>query len=195
MSDSFLNKVDVEKVDHLLKETEVNVNYFNNACMKVVASYSEALDSLMSEIYVKCVKNSDTSMEVLENYYLELTNMVYFMNDKLEQLGVFSDMSESASKEVYSKSYVALSGLKDANGKSRSTVAEIQAKANLESQYETVVSNIYDHAYKIVKGKVDSAVDMMNCLRKILTGRTAEMQLDLYGPKSLGAVQKEDAGR
>jgi hypothetical protein len=192
MADTFLNHINVNKVDQLLKDTDVNVTYFNNACMKVVSAYSGALDSLMSEIYVTCVKNTDTSMDVLENYYLELTNMVYFMNDKVEQLGIYADMSADATKETYSKSYLASSEMKDANGKSKSTVAELQAKAGLDSQYESVVSNVYDHAYQIVKGKVNSAVDMMNCLRKILTGRTAEMQLDMYGPKMTGVQSKEE---
>lgn len=183
MADTYLNNIDTLKLDKLLKETEINVNYFNNACSDVVRKYSQSLDNLMSDIYVDCVQNKDVTMDVLENYYLELSNMVYFMIDKLEQLGVYSDMSSSASKEVYSKSYLASSKIKDANGKSKSTVAELQAQANLDAQYESVVSSIYDHAYKVVKGKVSSAQDMMNCLRKIITSRSSEMQLSYYAPK------------
>lgn len=181
--ETYLNNIDTAKVDKLLEETGVNVKYFNNACADVVRKYSQALDDLMKEIYVVCIKSEEATLNNLEKYYLELSNMVYFMNEKVEQLGVYADMSGSASKEVYSKSYLANSGLKDANGKSKSTVAELQAQANLDSQYESVVASIYDHAYRIVKNKVSSAQDLMNTLRKIISSRNTEMQLSAFSPK------------
>ena len=182
--ETYLNNIDVAKVDKLLEETGINVKYFNNACSDVVKKYSEALDDLMKEIYVVCVKNEDTSLENLEKYYLELSNMIYFMNEKVEQLGVYADMSASASKEVFSKSYIAYSSNKDVEGKSKTTVKENEAKASLDAQYEEVVASIYDRAYKIVKNKVSSGQDLCNCLRKIISSRMAEMQLSLYGPKN-----------
>ena len=181
MADTYLNNIDVTKVEDLLKETGINVQYFNNACNDVVRQYTGSLDILMKDIYSDCIKNGDAPLGLLENYYLELSNVVYFMQEKVEQLGVYADMSGSASKEVYSKSYLANSGLKDANGKSKSTVAELQAQANLDSQYESVVASIYDHAYRIVKNKVSSAQDTMNCLRKIITSRNNEMQMSTFG--------------
>ena len=123
------------------------------------------------------------SLENLEKYYLELSNMVYFMQEKVEQLGVYADMSASASKEVFSKSYISYSSNKDVEGKSKTTVKENEAKANLDAQYESVVASIYDHAYRIVKNKVSSAQDLMNCIRKIISSRTEEMKLSLYAPK------------
>lgn len=181
--ETYLNNIDTSKVDKLVAETGINVRYFNNACADVVKKYSEALDDLMKEIYVVCIKDGDTSLEKLENYYLELSNMIYFMNEKVEQLGVYADMSESASKEVYSKSVINQSISKDENGKSKVTATVMQAQANLDSQYESVVASIYDHAYKIVKNKVSSGQDLMNALRKIISSRMAEMQLSLYSPK------------
>ena len=153
MAETYLNNIDVSKIDKLVQETGINVRYFNNACADVVKQYTDGLDNLMKDLYVECIKNEKTDLHTLENYYLELSNMVYFMQDKLEQLGVYSDMSESASKEVYSKSYLSQSGIKDASGKSKSTVKEIESQANLDSQYESVVASIYERAYKIVKGK------------------------------------------
>lgn len=181
--DTFLNNIDTAKVNKLLSETETNVEYFNTACSDVVRAYSEPLDNLMKDLYVECIKNKDTSIEKLEEYYLELSNMIYFMIDRLEKLGVYADMAESASKEVYSKNYLASSGLKDAQGKSKSTVAELQAKATEASQYESVVSSIYDRAYNILKGKISAGQDMMNTIRRILSTKTEEMKMSAYGPK------------
>lgn len=183
MAETYLNNVDIEKVDKLMRETDINVMYFNNTCADVVKKYSEGLDNLLKDLYVECIRDSDVTLPTLERYYLELSNMIYFMQEKLEQLGVYSDMSDSASKEVYSKSYLNQSIIKDASGKSKSTVAELQAKASLDSQYETVVASIYERAYKIVKGKVLSAQDTCNCLRKLITSRQNEMQLSAFGQR------------
>lgn len=187
--ETVLANVDMGKVGELMESTKANVGYFDKACTDVVNLHCEALDNLMKDLYAECVSKGDAPLQKLESYYLELSNMVYFMQDKVERVGVYSDMAQSAAKEVYSKSYVRRSGLKDAQGKSKSTVAELQAQANMDAQYESVVSSIYDHAYRIIKNKVESAKDMMNALRRIISTRTAEMQLSL-GAKDYGS--KED---
>ena len=183
MAETFLNALDTTKVDRLLNETTVNVTYFNNACADIIKKYSEPLDNLMSDLYIECIKDGNATVNTLNKYYLELSNMVYFMVDKLEQLGVYSDMARSASKEVYSKSYLSNQVKETGTGKNKTTVAELQAQAELSSQYESVVASIYDHAYKVVKGKFQSAQDMMNTLRKILTVKGNEMQLSSFGPQ------------
>jgi hypothetical protein len=183
MADTFLKGLDTAKLDKLFGETSINVTYFNNACTDVIKKYSEPLDNLMSDLYVECIKDGNATINVLNKYYLELSNMVYFMIDKLEQLGVYADMARSASKEIYSKSYLSNQVKETGTGKNKTTVAELQAQAELSSQYESVVASIYDHAYKVVKGKLQSAQDMMNTLRKILTVKGTEMQLSSFGPQ------------
>ena len=183
MAETYLNNVDVERVNKLMQDTDINVMYFNNTCSEVVNKYSEGLDNLMKDLYVECIRDNDVTLATLERYYLELSNMVYFMQEKLEQLGVYSDMSDSASKEVYSKSVINQSSIKDASGKNKITSTVMQAQADLDAQYESVVASVYGRAYKIVKGKVSSAQDTMNCLRKLITSRQNEMQLNMYSPK------------
>ena len=177
MNDTFLNSIDTDEVTRVIESVDDNSKYFNDMCDGIVKSYSESLDNLMSDIYVTCIKNNDVAMQTLQAYYLELTNMIYFMNAKLEALGVKFDMANSAYKEVYSKNVISESKDKDEKGKSKITVSELQAKAALGAQYESVVASIYDHAYKVVKGKMASAQDMMNTLRRIISSRTEEMRL------------------
>ena len=177
-----LNKVDTERLQELFARTELDVKYFNTMCMDVVDKYSQALDSLMSDLYAECIKNKDASVETLERYYLELSNMLYFMISKQEQLGVYADMSKTAAKEAYSKAYLQHQVKENLTGKNKNTVAELQSHAALDSQYEEVVNNIYDSAYKILRGKVLAAQDMMNCLRRILATRAAEMSMSSTAP-------------
>jgi hypothetical protein len=183
MADTFLHNLDTNRVENLLQQTSSNVIYFNNACADVIKKYSEPLDNLMSDLYVECIKDGNATTDTLNKYYLELANMIYFMIDKLEQLSVYADMANSASKEVYSKSYLSNQVKESGTGKNKTTVAELQAQAGLASQYESVVASIYEHAYKVVKGKMTSAQDMLNTLRKILSVKSAEMQLSSFGPQ------------
>lgn len=190
-NETFLKSTNVEKVQKLMNDTETNVDYFNSTITQVVKKYSESLDNLMSDLYIECIKNKNATTDILEQYYLELSNMIYFMIEKLEQISVFADMSKSASKEVYSKSYLSNQVKESGTGKNKTTVAELQAQAEIDSQYEAVVSSIYEHAYKVVKGKIDSGKDMMNTLRKIITHRMTEEQLSMYSNGRFTSTNRE----
>lgn len=176
---TFLNNIDKDRVSSLMGETEENVKYFDGVCIKVANSYSETLDNIMSDLYVDCIKTRDASTPVLENYYLELANTLYFYSGKLEQLGIYDDVSKSAAKEIYSKSYLT-NQVKEVDGKNKTTVSELQAQAELDAQYHLVVNNIYDRAYNILKNKMAAAQDMLNTIRKILSQRQAELNLSTY---------------
>lgn len=194
INETFLNNMDVDKLDSLFKQTSDNVEYFNSTLTEVIKKYSSSLDNLMSDLYVECIKNKNADVQTLERYYLELSNMIYFMIEKLEQLSIYADMSKSASKEVYSKSYLSNQIKESGTGKNKTTVSELQAQAEISSQYESVVASIYEHAYKIIKGKIESGKDMMNTLRKIITHRMNEEQLSMYGNTRFTSTNKEDMG-
>ena len=178
-NDTFLNNVDTDKVQALLSETSSNVEYFNTVSSATANKYTEHLDKLMQTLYKLVMNSKDCPTDTLEKYYLELTNLIYFMGDKLEQLSIHGDMSKAAEKEVYNKAYLA-NQIKDSERKNKTTVAENQAVAEEESKYEAVISSIYDHAYKIVKFKVDAAKDMVNTLRKTISRRMQEEQLSSF---------------
>lgn len=178
-NETFLADVDEEKVKELMKDTDNNVAYFNNIATETANRYTEVLDKLMKIIYSGVVKD-DATDEQLEKYYLELTSVVYFMGDKLEQLNISGDMAKASEKEVYNKAYLS-NQIKDSERKNKTTVAENQAVAEQESQYEAVVSSIYEHAYKMVKFKIDAAKDMINTLRKVISRRMQEQQLSSFG--------------
>ena len=190
-NETILTNVDNEKLDKVMRETKANVLYFQTMLTNVITSYTKDLDSLMRDIHRDCVQNEEPSLDTLHAYYLELTNVVYFMQSKVEELGVYADMSENASKEVFSKSCIA-NNTKTAEGKNTRNKTELEAMATIESQYETVVSNIYDRAYKIAKNKLSSAQDMMNCLRKIITSRGDMMKLDAYAPREQLPGDRDD---
>ena len=184
-NETFLANVDKDRIEELIEDTERNVEYFNEVSTETAIKYTDLLDKLMRRIYSNAV-NKEATTEILEKYYLELTNTVYFMGDKLEQLNISGDMAKASEKEVYNKAYLA-NQIKDTEKKNKTTVAENQAVAEQESQYEAVVSSIYDHAYKMVKFKIEAAKDMINTLRKIISRRMQEQQLSSFGNNKISS--------
>lgn len=188
---TYLNNVNTDSVQSLMDSTTENVKYFNDTALTTAREYTKPLDILMSKLYKIVVNPQNIETHTLENYYLELTNTLYFMGEKLEQLGVFGDMSKAAAKEVYNKAYLD-NQIKDSERKNKTTVAENQAVAEESSKYESVVNSIYDHAYKITKYKIDAAYEMVGTLRKIITHRIQEESLSMYQPKNNFVSREEN---
>ena len=177
---TFLNDIDTNKIDALMNETQTNVEYFEKITERVVLSYSNDLDMLMKDIYNNILMEDQPPLNTLEKYFLELSNCLYYMGDKLEKLGVYDVMSKNAYKEVYNKKYLGLIDIGES--KKKPTVAELTAMAESEAQYECVVNDVYAKAYKIVKNKVDAATTMLNSISKIISKRMTEMQLNSVTP-------------
>lgn len=189
MGNNVIENIDTEKVSVIVHNIKANVHQYEDVCTELVNQCSSGLNNIMEDLYTECIKDPNPSIDTLERYYLELSNYIYFMIEKVEMLGIHADVSGETYKEAYSKSYINLSSEKDAK---KTTVAEIQAIANVESQYESVVKSVYERAYKIVKGKLTAAQDMMNCIRKILSTRSTEMQLSMYSDSKFRPKEVED---
>lgn len=177
---TFLNDIDVDKVNQLMIETTSNAEYFEHITNTVVMMYSEDLDTLMDKIYQDILMEDQPPLNTLEKYFLELSNCLYYAGDKLERLGVYEAMSKQAYKEIYNKSYLNQTDIGDT--KKKPTVAELTAQAENDAQYESVVSDVYSKAYKMVKNRVEAATTMLNSISKIISKRMTEMQLNSVTP-------------
>lgn len=180
---TFLYNVDTEEVSKLMKETEENATYFDEVVKKVADEQTRHLDELMQKAY-KAIKSPEFVSDLeLERYCAELTNLLYFMGNKLEKLGVYADVSKAAYREVYNNFYLD-NQIKDSEKRNKTTVAENQAVAEQSSKYESVVSSMYERAHKIVKYKVDAGYEMVNTLRKQISRRMKEQDLSMYNVKT-----------
>lgn len=177
LNQTFLSNADTERITEVMQETEENSTYFEDTSLRVVQAYTESLDDLMKAIYQDVVLVDYPSELTLEKYFLELTNTVYFMGEKLESLGVRDDMSRAQYKEVYNAAYLG-NQIKDVEKKNKTTVAENQAVAENAALYENTVNSIYSRAYKIFKYKIDAANEMIKSLSKIISRRMQESSVN-----------------
>lgn len=173
---TYLDNIDTEKMVQLLEQTEQNVEYFNKVTKQVADAYSTELDSLIRDFRQKQQQYDALPIDYIEKLYMELSGILYFMGDQLEQLGIHNDMSKAAKQEIYNKAYLS-NQVKDTDKRNKTTVAENVAVAEQESQYETIVNSIYDRAYKILKYKIDAGFEILNTLRKVISRRMQEIDL------------------
>ena len=179
MGDTFLDKIDKDRLDEEFEKTDNNVSTFQNICDGVVNYYSSYLDELMIDIKRDIVESEDVDTNTLEKYFLKLTNQLYFMGIQVETLGVYDDLSEISAKEEYNEVFIKSQGITPSDIKSKATVAERQAIAEEAAKYGFTVNSIYNRAYKVIKFKIESAQEMVKTLSKVLSKRMTEMQLDI----------------
>ncbi len=173
---SVMEASDTNKIQEILDLTESNVQYFDTITSGMVEAETKHLDKLMQDVYGDIIQAGEFPMEKLENYYLELTNLLYFMGEKLEKLSVRSDIARAQAKEKYNNAYLA-NMQKDTEGKNKRTVAENQAVADSASVYESTVQSIYEHVYKVIEYKIDAGYEMVKTISKLITRRMQEIDM------------------
>lgn len=167
-----------QKINVIVQETDTRVNYVNEIVDKVVSSYTEALDNIMCGIHDEIVSVEYPTTELLEKYFLELTNCLYFISSRTEKLGLYEGISKAATQEVYNKTYLEHQKSNDGvPGTKKPTVAESSAVAENEALYNSIVNETYSAAYKIVKNKISAANTMVSTISKTLSRRMSEYSL------------------
>lgn len=174
MTDQYLDSADIDVVNSRIVSLKESVSYVEEIVDKVVFDYSSYMDSVMRDIKRDIIDvDVPPPAMILEKYFLELSNCIYFMSDKIEKVGIYDSISKALYKEVYNKAYLD-NQLKDSEKKNKTTIAENQAVAESSSKYESTVNDIYNKAYKILKNKIDSAQVMVSTLSKIISKRMEE---------------------
>lgn len=144
----------------------------------VVNEYSVDLDKVMNEIHNNVICDQCPAIVTIEKYFLELSNCLYRMCEKVEKLGVFDSISKSKAQETYNMKYLEhQSSNMGVPGAKKPTVAESTANAEMEALYDKTVNDIYSRAYKILKNKISAAETMVSTLSKILSHRIQESQM------------------
>lgn len=164
------------EITNVFEKTDEASSLFTNISDEVVKAYTSDLDKLLVKIKENAVEHTPSD-NILEKLVMELSNILYFMGTRLESVGIKDDITKLSAKEVYNNSYTNnLTNVGDQ--KKKPTVAELTVMAENDSRYQTVVNNIYSRVYRQIKYKIDAAYEMLSSLRKIISKRMQENQLD-----------------
>lgn len=164
------------EITNAFEKTDEASSLFTNISDEVVKAYTSDLDKLLVKIKENAVENTPSD-NILEKFVMELSNILYFMGTRLESVGIKDDITKLSAKEVYNNSYTD-NLTKVSDQKKKPTVAELTVMAENDSRYQTVVNNIYSRVYRQIKYKIDAAYEMLSSLRKIISKRMQENQLD-----------------
>lgn len=171
-------------IDNTILKVNDASSYANEILNKVISSYTQPLDDIMLSIKREIVEKSiPAPVELVEKYFIELSNCLYFISEVAEKLGLYDSISKAVAKEAYNNSYINDEIALDDKGKKR-TVAELTALSENATIYEQTVSDIYNKAYKTVKVKVAAGENMCSALSKILSRRMNELQLSSIQPST-----------
>lgn len=157
-----------------------NVTYVSNIVDSIVLSNTSELDTIMNDIRTNIIGVEAPSLDIIEKYFLELSNCIYFISEKSEKFGLYDAVGKMAYKEAFNNAYMNPTGL----DKAKPTVAELTAYAEGTSINDSVTSEIYLRVYKIIKVKLETANTMISTLSKCMSRRMSE--------NSLSMAQKQD---
>lgn len=172
--------MDRTSIEQILAKSEEDIKYIESISNKIIASKTADLDELMMAIQQDVVIADNPSDQIIESYFLELTNALYFVNTKCEFLGFYEDLSKSNAKIKYNQAY-SENQIRNANNNIKTTVNDNVLYAENESINETLVNLIYSRSFRIIKVKVDAAQEMVKTLSKLISAHMQERQLSMYG--------------
>lgn len=179
---------DTTQLGNLIASTEESVAYYEAIEKDIVSKHTSYLDELMEKVYVEIVSADAPTTDLMEKYFMELTNAIYFAFDRIERVGIYDDISKAQMKETYNTAY--LDSQNPVNGKT--TVATSTVIAENASAMNSMLNSIYNRSYKVIRNKIDSAQDMVKALSKLISRRMVEMQMtqhsftNVVGQEELG---------
>lgn len=184
-------QITVEEIESVIAETEENYSVYSSIANEVTSRYTKELDDIMQRIHDEIILVSDPSISTFEKYHLELSNCLYFMQERLERLGSLDYLSKTKYKEVYNQAYLD-SQLPDVTSNKKKTVNELVAISEEASKSEAITNDIYARAYKVLKNKIDAANTMISTLSKSITRRMGEEYLPSTPVTGVRKILNED---
>lgn len=159
-----------EKLTAICSRVDANVSPLQDIVDETINRYCSALDTCMEALDARlCDTAHPMPTSELEDYLLNLNSLIYWVGTGLEIATIKESMSRMVKEERYNQAY------NDAGG----TIGDKTATAKLDSQDEELVRICYSQVVKLIQHKIDQGNNMVSALKKIITRRTAEVQLGI----------------
>lgn len=134
---------------------------------ELVQPITQSLDAMITDIKNNVIPNRDIVADELNYYIANLPIEMFFVSDKMEDIGIKSDVSTMLRKEKYNKFYELASG----------TIKDKEADVERRILADTLIEKAHKRAYKKVQNKLDQAENILTSLKKILQWRISELEV------------------
>lgn len=176
-----------EKIKKLIEEVREESSVAVQFSEKLTKEYSEDLDNAIKELEIIMDSIGESSIEdipdtQLEYYCVKIPALMYRAGVKLEEFGLMTDISSSQKRQEYNEAMLKVSG----------TVQERKARVEQLTEDKALVEVIYKRTYNSLRGKLDMAEKMYSGLKKALSKRISESDLDRFSKDSYVRRNEED---
>ena len=168
-----------EMLSKLIKEVQEESSPVIKLSNELIADYSKELDSAISELDMIMESIGENSIEdipdsQIEYYCVKIPALMYYAGQRVEELGMQSDLACNTKKTAQNEAMLKVSG----------TVPEKKARVEQLTEDKALVEAIYRRAYNTLKVKLEMAEKIYSGLKKALSKRIAEVDLNRYSKDS-----------
>ena len=168
-----------EILSKLIKEVQEESSPVVQLSNQLIEDYSKDLDSAISELDIIMDSIGENSIEdipdsQIEYYCVKIPALMYYAGQRVEELGMQADLASNNKKTAQNEAMLKVSG----------TVPEKKAQVEQITEDKTLVEAIYRRAYNTLKVKLEMAEKIYSGLKKALSKRIAEVELNRYSKDS-----------
>lgn len=175
-----------EVLSKLIKEVQEESSPVVKLSNQLIEDYSKDLDSAISELDMIMESIGENSIEdipdsQIEYYCVKIPALMYYAGQRVEELGMQADLASNAKKTAQNEAMLKVTG----------TVQEKKARVEQITEDKALVEAIYRRAYNSLKVKLEMAEKIYSGLKKALSKRIAEVDLDRFS-KDKYVRERED---
>lgn len=164
-----------EVLSKLIKEVKEESSPVVKLSNQLIEDYSKDLDSAISELDMIMESIGENSIEdipdsQIEYYCVKIPALMYYAGQRVEELGMQADLASNAKKTAQNEAMLKVTG----------TVQEKKARVEQITEDKALVEAIYRRAYNSLKVKLEMAEKVYSGLKKALSKRVAEVDLDRF---------------
>ena len=160
---------DWKEIGKKKEEVSATTIQVNEMVDEIVKHYCEGTDELMAKIkdILFAENDNELSNTELDSIVLKIPVLVYFASAGQEYVGLQEDVAKFARQLEFSKHFNQAAG----------TVADKTNYAETKANEEEVVRVVYSRAYKIIRGKMEMALELLQSAKKVISRRMGETQI------------------
>lgn len=162
-----------EYIEKSMSGVDAIASQLDDLVIMVVEKSCSELDNYVA--YVKALLDDETRPITdieLDDIVMTLPTLLYFASVNQEVIGLREDIAKMQENNAYSEA------LQDATG----TVQEKQSYAKSLIQNEMLTTIVYQRATKQIKAKTDTALEVLQSCKKVLTRRMSELDISKNTP-------------
>lgn len=176
-----------EILSKLIKEVQEESSAVVRFSNDLIAEHSRDLDSAISELDMIMDSLGETSIEdipdsQIEYYCVKIPAIMYYAGQRVEELGMQADIASNSKKNAQNDAMLKVSG----------TVQEKKARVEQLTEDKVLVEEIYRRAYNTLKVKLEMAEKIYSGLKKALSKRIAEVDLNRFSKDSYVPREEDD---